>query len=105
VLLLRCVSISYVCVESRDTDPSFDQENAEDPEYTASCCYLDASALLYMHCLDELHSQLFSLALTFCYILVPCFTNLGTSYRPQIVPYTDYPYFCCLIMDGILGLD
>jgi hypothetical protein len=34
-LLLRCVPISYVCVESRATDPSFDQEDAEDPEYTA----------------------------------------------------------------------
>jgi hypothetical protein len=35
-LFLRCVPISYVCVESRATDPSFDQEDAEDPEYTAS---------------------------------------------------------------------
>jgi hypothetical protein len=32
-LLLRCVLISYACVESRATDPSFDQEDAEDPEY------------------------------------------------------------------------
>jgi hypothetical protein len=34
-LLLRCVPISYVHVESRVADPSFDQEDAEDPEYTA----------------------------------------------------------------------
>jgi hypothetical protein len=33
--MLRCVLISYVRVESRATDPSFDQEDAEDPEYTA----------------------------------------------------------------------
>jgi hypothetical protein len=31
-LLLRCVPISYIHVESRATDPSFDEE---DPEYTA----------------------------------------------------------------------
>jgi hypothetical protein len=35
-LLLRCVLISYIHVESRATDPSFDQEDAEDPEYTAT---------------------------------------------------------------------
>jgi hypothetical protein len=34
-LMLRCASFSYVRVESRDTDPSFDQEDVEDPEYTA----------------------------------------------------------------------
>jgi hypothetical protein len=34
-LILRCVQISYLRVESRATDPSFDQEDAEDPEYTA----------------------------------------------------------------------
>jgi hypothetical protein len=34
-LMLRCVLISYVRVESRATDPSFDQEDTEDPEYTA----------------------------------------------------------------------
>jgi hypothetical protein len=34
-LLLRCASFSYVRVKSRATDPSFDQEDAEDPEYTA----------------------------------------------------------------------
>jgi hypothetical protein len=39
-----------------------------------------------MHCLDELHSQLISLDLIFCYILNPCFTYLGTSYRPQASP-------------------
>jgi hypothetical protein len=33
--MLRCASFSYVRVESRATDPSFDQEDAEDPEYTA----------------------------------------------------------------------
>jgi hypothetical protein len=27
-------TISYVRVESRASDPSFDQEDAEDPEYT-----------------------------------------------------------------------
>jgi hypothetical protein len=32
-LLLRCVPISYVRVESRATDLSFDQEDAEDPKY------------------------------------------------------------------------
>jgi hypothetical protein len=34
-LLLRCVPISYTCVESCAPDPSFDQEDAEDPEYIA----------------------------------------------------------------------
>jgi hypothetical protein len=34
-LLLRCALFSYVRVESCATDPSFDQEDAEDPEYTA----------------------------------------------------------------------
>jgi hypothetical protein len=33
-LLLRRVPLSYVRVESRATDLSFDQEDAEDPEYT-----------------------------------------------------------------------
>jgi hypothetical protein len=33
-LFLRCVPMSYVCVESCASDPSFDQEDAEDPEYT-----------------------------------------------------------------------
>jgi hypothetical protein len=32
-LMLSCVPISYARVESRATDPSFDQEDAEDPEY------------------------------------------------------------------------
>jgi hypothetical protein len=32
-LMLRCVLISYARVESRATDPSFDQEDAEDPKY------------------------------------------------------------------------
>jgi hypothetical protein len=31
--MLRCVLISYTRVESRATDPSFDQEDTEDPEY------------------------------------------------------------------------
>jgi hypothetical protein len=35
-LLLRCVLFSYVHVESRATDPSFDKEDAEVPEYTAT---------------------------------------------------------------------
>jgi hypothetical protein len=34
-LLLRCAPISYARIESRATDPSFDQEDAEDPEYVA----------------------------------------------------------------------
>jgi hypothetical protein len=34
-LLLRCAPFSYVCIKSRATDPSFDQEDAEDPKYTA----------------------------------------------------------------------
>jgi hypothetical protein len=34
-LMLRCAPYSYVRVESRAADPSFDQEDAEDPEYTA----------------------------------------------------------------------
>jgi hypothetical protein len=34
-LLLSYAPFSYVRVESRATDPSFDQEDAEDPEYTA----------------------------------------------------------------------
>jgi hypothetical protein len=35
-LLLRCAPYSYFRVESRAADPSFDQEDAEDPEYTAA---------------------------------------------------------------------
>jgi hypothetical protein len=31
--MLRCAPISYTRVESRATDPSFDQEDTEDPEY------------------------------------------------------------------------
>jgi hypothetical protein len=31
--MLRCTPISYTHVESRTTDPSFDQEDNEDPEY------------------------------------------------------------------------
>jgi hypothetical protein len=34
-LLLRCAPYSYIRVESRVADPSFDREDAEDPEYTA----------------------------------------------------------------------
>jgi hypothetical protein len=35
-LLLRCAPyFSYIRVESRAADPSFDQEDTEDPEYTA----------------------------------------------------------------------
>jgi hypothetical protein len=33
-VLLICASYSYIRVESRAADPSFDQEDAEDPEYT-----------------------------------------------------------------------
>jgi hypothetical protein len=35
-LLLRCALFSYVRVESRAIDPSFDQEDAEDLAYTTS---------------------------------------------------------------------
>jgi hypothetical protein len=31
----RCAPFSYVRIESRSADPNFDQEDAEDPEYTA----------------------------------------------------------------------
>jgi hypothetical protein len=34
-LLLRCAPYLYFRVESRAADPSFDQEDVEDPEYTA----------------------------------------------------------------------
>jgi hypothetical protein len=34
-LMLRCAPYSYFRVESRAADPSFDHEDAEDPEYTA----------------------------------------------------------------------
>jgi hypothetical protein len=34
-LLLRCAPYSYFRVASRAADPSFDQEDVEDPEYTA----------------------------------------------------------------------
>jgi hypothetical protein len=33
--MLRCASFPYVRIESRATNPSFDQEDAEDPKYTA----------------------------------------------------------------------
>jgi hypothetical protein len=33
--MLSCASYSYFRVESRAADSSFDQEDAEDPEYTA----------------------------------------------------------------------
>jgi hypothetical protein len=33
-LLLRCAPYSYFRVESRAADPSFDQEDVEDPKYT-----------------------------------------------------------------------
>jgi hypothetical protein len=32
-LMLRCAPISYARIKSRATDLSFDQEDAEDPEY------------------------------------------------------------------------
>jgi hypothetical protein len=31
--MLRCVLLSYVRIEPRATGPSFNQEDAEDPEY------------------------------------------------------------------------
>jgi hypothetical protein len=31
--MLRCAPISYARIKSRATDLSFDQEDAEDPEY------------------------------------------------------------------------
>jgi hypothetical protein len=34
-LLLSCAPFPYVRVESRATDQSFDQEDTENPEYTA----------------------------------------------------------------------
>jgi hypothetical protein len=39
-----------------------------------------------MHFLDELHSELISLALIFCYILIPYYTYLGTTYIPLASP-------------------
>jgi hypothetical protein len=50
-----------------------------------------------MHCLDGLHSQLISLDLIFFYILIPCFTYLGTSYRPLASPI--YQLFILLLLD------
>jgi hypothetical protein len=50
-----------------------------------------------MHCLDELHSQLISLALIFCYILIPYYTYLGTSYRP--LPSPIYQLSILLLLD------
>jgi hypothetical protein len=35
VSIWSCAPFSYVRVQSRAADPSFDQEDAEDPEYTA----------------------------------------------------------------------
>jgi hypothetical protein len=49
-----------------------------------------------MHCLDELHSQLISLALIICYILIPCFTYLETSYRPLASPIYQLSIFLLL---------
>jgi hypothetical protein len=109
--------ISYSRVESRATNPSFDQEDAEDPEYSVPenecsngnegvmslptmyipCWYLDASAFLYMHCLDELHSHLISLALIIWYIPIPCFTYFGTSYSPLASPI--YQLSIILLLD------
>jgi hypothetical protein len=39
-----------------------------------------------MHFLDGLHSQLISLALIICFIMIPYFTYLGTSYRSLASP-------------------
>jgi hypothetical protein len=47
-LLLRCVSLSYVRVEPRATGPSFDQEDAKDPEYIVpnNECYNDNEGVM-----------------------------------------------------------
>jgi hypothetical protein len=47
-LLLSCAPFSYVCVESRATNPSFDQEDAEDPEYTTpdNDCFNDNEGVM-----------------------------------------------------------
>jgi hypothetical protein len=45
----------------------------------------------------ELHSQLISLALIFCYIMIPSFTYLGTSYRPLASPL--YQLSILLLLD------
>jgi hypothetical protein len=58
-----------------------------------------------MHCLVELHSQLISPALMIWYILIPWFTYFGTSYRPLASTISQLSILCCLIKDGILGLD
>jgi hypothetical protein len=50
-----------------------------------------------MHCLDELHRLLFSLALIIGYIQIPCFTYFGTSYRPLASPI--YQVSILLLLD------
>jgi hypothetical protein len=50
-----------------------------------------------VHCLDELPSQLISVALIICYILIPCFTYIGTSYRPLDSPL--YQLSIVLLLD------
>jgi hypothetical protein len=49
-----------------------------------------------VHCLDELHSQLISLALIICYILIPYSTCTGTSYRPLASPIYQLSIFLFL---------
>jgi hypothetical protein len=44
-----------------------------------------------------MHSLLISLALIFCYTLIPCFTYLGTSCRPLANPI--YQLFILLLLD------
>jgi hypothetical protein len=58
-----------------------------------------------MHYLDGLHSHFISLALLFdisCFLALP---TSGLDTDPKLLPYTYYPHFYYLIMDGILGLD
>jgi hypothetical protein len=50
-----------------------------------------------MHCLDELHSLLNSLALIICYILIPWLIYSGTSYRPLATPI--YQLSILLLLD------
>jgi hypothetical protein len=46
--MLRCAPYSYFRIESRAADPSIDQEDAEEPEYTApdSDCFNDNEGVM-----------------------------------------------------------
>jgi hypothetical protein len=57
-----------------------------------------------MHCLDELHIQLVSLALIICYILIPCSTYLGTSYIPLSSPLYQLSILLLLDYGWYIGL-